>query len=333
MDLDAFVARHRASWDRLDRLTSRRRLTGAEADELVDLYQRTATHLSVVRSSSPDPALVGRLSQSVARGRAAVAGAHTPAWRDVSRFVTVGFPVAVYRARWWWLAAGAGFTLAALAVGAWVAGDPQVQAALLPPEEVRQLVDQEFADYYTSAPAGSFAARVWTNNVWAAAAALILGALFVLPAVWVLWQNALNVGIVGGLMVANGRGDVFFGLITPHGLLELTAVFVAAGVGMRLGWTIIDPGPRPRSVALAQEGRAAVTVALGLVVVLFLSGLIEAFVTPSGLPTAARIVVGVMAWAGFLAYVVVLGRRADRAGITGDVEGSASATDIAPYAA
>lgn len=53
MDLDVFVSAHRAEWDRLDALLRRRRrLNGAEADELVTLYQRAATHLS---SSSPAP--------------------------------------------------------------------------------------------------------------------------------------------------------------------------------------------------------------------------------------------------------------------------------------
>jgi hypothetical protein len=57
MDLDVFVAAHRTEWDRLDALLRRRRsLTGTEADELVTLYQRTATHLSLIQSSAPDPA-------------------------------------------------------------------------------------------------------------------------------------------------------------------------------------------------------------------------------------------------------------------------------------
>ena len=60
---------------------------------------------------------------------------------------------------------------------------------------------------------------------------------------------------------------MFFGLILPHGLLELTAVFVAAGAGLRLGWTVIDPGRRCRAAqALAEQGRAVISVALGLVV-------------------------------------------------------------------
>ena len=66
-------------------------------------------------------------------------------------------------------------------------------------------------------------------------------------------------------MIGHGRGALFFGLILPHGLLELTAVFVAAGVGLRLFWAWVAPGPRTRAPALAQEGRAAAAVAIGLV--------------------------------------------------------------------
>ena len=48
--------------------------------------------------------------------------------------------------------------------------------------------------------------------------------------------------------------------------------------------------------------------------------MIEAFVTPSGLPTWARIGIGALAEIAFLTYVFVLGRRAALAGSTGDVD-------------
>ncbi len=321
MDVDAFVAAHRAEWDRLEALTRRRRLRGDEADELVLLYQRAATHLSVVRSSSPDPALVGRLSTLVARARSAVTGAHVPAWRELARFFTVSFPAAVCRSWRWWVAVGVAFCLLGWVVGAWVAATPAVRSSIAAPESIRELTKPggDFETYYSSAPASSFAFQVWSNNAWIAAGCLILGVLLGLPVIWILLQNALNVGIAGGLMASVGRLDVFFGLITPHGLLELTAVFIAAGYGLRLGWTVIDPGPRTRGAALAAQGRAAAGVALGLGAVLLVSGVIEAFVTPSGLPTWARIAVGVLAEASFLAYVIVLGGRAIRAGESGDV--------------
>jgi uncharacterized membrane protein SpoIIM required for sporulation len=333
VDLDAFVLAHRAEWDRLEVLLRRSgrpgRLTGAEVDELVTLYQRTATHLSLVRSRAADPVLVGRLSSLVARGRAAVTGSSAPAWRELAHFLTVGFPTAVWRTRAWWVSAAAAFLFVAIATGAWVALSPEVQSSLLPPEEVRSLVESDFEDYYSQNPAQSFAAQVWTNNAQVAALAIVSGVALGIPTILVLLANAVSVGVVGGFMAANDRAGLFFGLITPHGLLELTAVFVAAGVGMRIGWSIVAPGPRTRADALAQQGRAAVGVALGLVLVLAVSGVIEAFVTPSPLPTWARIAVGVLAEVAFLAYVVVLGRRGAAAGETGDLS-LGSRGDVAP---
>lgn len=70
-----------------------------------------------------------------------------------------------------------------------------------------------------------------------------------------------------------------------------------------------------------------VSVAGGLVVVLLISGLIEALVTPSPLPTYARVAIGVGAEIAFLAYVYHFGRRASRAGETGDLD---DAPDVLP---
>ena len=333
MDLDAYVAAHRDEWQRLESLLRRarrpRRLTGPEVDELVDLYQRTATHLSVVQSAGRDPALIAKLSSLVARARGAVTGGRQAAWQDVGRFLREDFPAAVYRTRWWWLGAALASILVATAYGVWIAHSPGAQLAVAPPDVVKRLVEKDFADYYRSAPAQDFTSRVFTNNVYVAASAIVFGVLLGLPVVYVLYKNALNVGVAGGLMAANGRTAEFFGLILPHGMLELTAVFVAAGFGLKLGWTVVDPGGRPRSRALAEEGRSLVVGALGLAVLLLVSGLIEGFVTGSGLPTWLRIGIGAVAEIGFLLWVFGLGRRAHLAGVTGDLRDDLRG-DVAP---
>ena len=148
-----------------------------------------------------------------------------------------------------------------------------------------------------------------------------------LPIPFLLFANAANLGVVAGLMLQAGKGDVLLGLLIPHGLLELTAVFLAAAAGMRLGWSVIAAGDRPRGQVVAEQGRAVVAVAVGLVAVLLVSGAIEALVTPSPLPTLLRIGIGILAEAGFLAYIVYFGRRAVRAGETGDI---ADAPDVVP---
>jgi uncharacterized membrane protein SpoIIM required for sporulation len=324
VDVDAFVTAHRASWARLQELVNRAgrptRLSGADVDELVDLYQRTATHLSLVQSRSPDAQLVARLSALTASARGVITGAHDPSWRDVTRYLTVTFPAAVYRSARWWVPVALANIAVMFALGIWMATHPRVVSSLVPSDVVRQLVDHDFKHYYSAHPATDFAARVWTNNALIAAGSLALGVFIGLPTLYLLWANCVNVGVSGGVMAANGKLTEFFALILPHGMLELTAVFIAAGTGLRLGWTIVDPGPRRRADALAQEGRSAFAVAIGLVGVLLVSGMIEAFVTPSPLPTWARIAVGAVVEVAFLAYVFVLGRRAAAVGDMGDVE-------------
>ena len=328
MDVDAFVVAHRPTWDRLEQLVKRRRrLTGAEVDELVDLYQRVSTHLSMVRSAAHDSVLVGQLSGLVARARAAVTGAHAPLWREFVRFWTVSFPVVAYRSWRWWLGSAVAFFIVTVALALWVAGNPDVHAAIGTPSEIEELVHHDFESYYSEHPAGSFALQVWVNNSWVAAQCIAFAILLGLPIPYVLFQNAANLGVIAGLMFGAGKGDLFLGLITPHGLLEMTAVFLAAAVGMRLGWTVIAPGDRPRTQVLAEQGRAVVAAAIGLAVVLLLSGLIEALVTPSPLPTWMRIDIGIVAELAFLGYVFHFGRKAVRAGESGDLE---DAPDVVP---
>ncbi|MFJ7250862.1 stage II sporulation protein M [Kitasatospora sp. NPDC098652] len=334
MDLDVFVATHQGEWARLDALARRRRLNGDEADELVTLYQRTTGHLAKVQAAAPDPALIGRLTGLVSRGRSAVTGARTNGWQDVARYYTVSFPAALYRARRWWMPVAAVSMVVTVLIAWWMATHPEVRNSLIAPDELRELTRPggQYEAYYSDRPASSFAAQVWTNNAWIAVQCLIFGIALGIPVLVVMWVNVVNLGLGVGLMASAGRLDIFLGLLVPHGLLELTTVFVSGGLGLRLGWTLIDPGPRTRAVALAEQGRSIIGMGIGLATVLAVAGVLEAFVTPSGLPTWARISIGVVAEAAFLTYALVLGRKAAASGEFGDVD-AADRADLQPVAA
>ncbi|MFV2022722.1 stage II sporulation protein M [Micromonospora sp. LOL_023] len=309
MDLDAYVAEHEPQWRRLEQLVRGRQLSVAEVDELVALYQRTATHLSVVRSRTPDPALVTRLSGLVLAARSRLTGTRTVRWTQVGRFFTTDFPRAVLQAAPWWGAVSVGFCALTGFLMWWVADNPDSVRLLIGDQAATELAESSFAGYYTQYAAPNFAVQLSTHNSWLAAQCLAAGIL-VLPVLYLLWMNALNIGVTGGVMISYDRADVFFGLITPHGLLELTGVFIAAGVGLRIGGAWISPPAHlSRSRAVAQAGLSGVLVALGLVLVFVAAGLIEAFVTPAPLPTWLRVGIGASVWLAFLGYVVACGSR------------------------
>lgn len=321
MDVDRFVATNQDAWQRLDVLAARagrsvKRLSPTELDELVALYQQVSTHLSLARTEYREPALTASLTQLTARAGAVVYGTRPRTLRALADFFAVTFPAALWHARHFIAISAAVFLVPALALGVWVAGSPAALDAAVPTELRDGYVEEEFEAYYEVSP--EFAAAVGTNNIQVGILAFASGIAFCVLTVLILLYNGASIGVVGGLFGAVGRLDVFFfGGILPHGLLELTAVFVAGGAGLRLGWTLLDPGDRPRPAALVEEGRRAVVIVLGLVVVFGVAALIEGFITGSALPAWLRVGVGALAWLLFCVYGYVLGRSAARRGFTG----------------
>jgi len=316
--MDAFSAVNSDTWSRLHELASKRRLSGADADELLRLYQVTSAHLSLLRSTGPESGLSASLSATLAQARTRFTGARSNFMEDLARFFVLALPAALYRIRWLTVACGAAFCLVGCAYALWIGTSPEALRAVASEEEVQRYVTEDFIDYYSENPAASFAGAVWTNNAWISAQAVALG----ITGFWVpmiLFSNAQGVGVAAGMFAAVGKTEVFFSYILPHGLMELTAIFIAGAAGLRIFWAWVSPGRMKRSASLATEGRSLITVALGLVLVLLVTGVIEGFVTPSPLPTWARIAIGVLAELVFFAYVFVLGRRAVARGHTGDI--------------
>lgn len=317
--MDAFSAVNGDKWARLYALAYKRRLSGSEADELLRLYQTTSAHLSLLRSVAPESGLSATLSATLAQARTRFTGARSNFMDDLARFFVIALPAALYRIRWLTVWCGLAFCLVAGAYALWISTSPDALRALGSDATIKQYVEQDFIDYYSENPAASFAGAVWTNNAWISAQAVALG----ITGFWVpmiLFGNAQGLGVAAGVFAAVGKSDVFFSYILPHGLMELTAVFIACAAGLKIFWALVSPGIRTRGQAVAAEGRSLITVALGLVLVLFVSGLVEAFVTPSSLPVWAKISIGAAVLAAYWAYVLVWGRRAYRSGASGDLE-------------
>ena len=324
MDIDRFIASNEADWKRLESLSHRAhrdvgRLDERELDEFIRLYQRTSTHLSYSQTNFANPGLSLRLSQLVAASGAVIYGTRPRTIRAFKHFVTVTFPAALWHIRRAVLVSALLTFVPALAVGVWLAHSPRAVEASAPAAVRQAYVNHDFSDYYRSEPAAAFATTVYTNNVKVAIVAFAAGILVCVVTAYLLVSNGLNLGLAAGLFAAAGQSSKFWGLILPHGLIELTSVVIAGAAGLRLGWAIIDPGDRPRLAALTDEGRRAVVVVFGTVFTLLAAGLIEGFVTGSSLATWLRVGIGVVVETAFLAYVFVCGRSAVALGYTGAV--------------
>lgn len=319
MDLDAYSAAHRAEWERLAALANKRKLDGRDSDELIELYQSASAHLAEIKATVGETVQGDHISLALAKARLRFTGTPMNPLRQVTLFFANHLPAALYRIRWTSLVVTVAFIGIAVAYATWITLNPELRDLLGTEESRREYAEELFVEYYSESSMGGFASQVWTNNAWLAARCVMFGITGVFP-IYLLFSNAQSLGLSAAIMHEFDELDTFFLYISPHGQLEMYSIFVAGAAGLLIFWSWVAPGARTRRQALAEDGRAFFTIVVGLVLALLLSGLIEGFVTRQDWPWVVKIGIGTIALAAFLVYQWVVGRRAARAGETGDVE-------------
>lgn len=317
MDADALTDARRAEWERLDDL-SRARLDGAGVDELIVRYRAASADLADLKTSVGESPQGAYLSTILIRARLRLTGASDNVLTLAARFFSRQLPAALYRLRWTTLVIALSFIAIAVGTAVWISSDPALIATLGTPADLKQYADESFTGYYTENPAAVFMGMVWWHNSLIALQCVLFGITGIWP-VYAMVQNAMGLGVSGAVMAAHDQVDVMILYILPHGMLEMTSIFVAGAGGLHLFWAWVAPGHRTRGESLAAEGRSLATVAIGLIFALFLAGLIEGFVTGWSLPWPVKIGIGAAALAVFLIYMLVIGGRAYRRGETGDL--------------
>jgi uncharacterized membrane protein SpoIIM required for sporulation len=197
------------------------------------------------------------------------------------------------------------FAPAALA-GAWAQEDPGAAIGLVP-GELRPAAEPGLGGGMSAEQQAAFSSEIFTNNIRVAFFAFAGGIAAGLITALVLMYNGVILGAVGSLAIGAGSGPVFFQLVVPHGVLELSCIVVAGAAGLRLGWALVDPGRQTRADSLVTEARRAIALVLGTVPWLVLAGIVEGFVTASvGFESALAI--GLALGTTYWALVLSLGR-------------------------
>jgi uncharacterized membrane protein SpoIIM required for sporulation len=131
------------------------------------------------------------------------------------------------------------------------------------------------------APAAS--SGIMTNNISVSFITFAGGISGGFLTVYSLVFNGVLIGAVGTACWLNDMSLPLWSFVAPHGVLELPAIFIAGGAGLRLAQGLLFPGLLSRSDSLAKAGGEAVRLLMGVVPVLIVAGLIEGFISPSAL--------------------------------------------------
>ena len=316
MNVDAFLSKRRPSWEELEALlgAARRRperLGPARVLLLGRRYRSAAADLALARRSFPGDPAVAYLEGLVDRARHVVYDAPTrrgSLWRFIARDY---WRLVVERRLALLLAAALLFAPAFLS-GAWALSDPGSAAGLVPGayRYVTEPRPHGSNDELSSSQRAAVSSQIFTNNIEVTFFAFAGGILLGLGTAALLVSNGVLLGTVAGLAIGSGNGRVFFELVVAHGVLELSCITVAGAAGLRLGWSIVDPGLRTRMASLGAEARRSVALVLGTMPWLVIAGLTEGFITGSGISLAAVLAVGLGLGSSYWTLVLWRGSRA-----------------------
>lgn len=312
LDQDRFVADRKVRWDELDNLLEGSRLTAVEISQLGRLYRSVCSDLMRARSAGYQTELVAHLDGLAARAHNWLYGSRAVQLGAILDFVRFRFPRTL-RAHGRFFALGSALFLVPLALA--------LLTTLLVPEVAPKVLPQAALDASARSYAqglegrgagqdASMAGFYVYNNVGIAFRCFATGILFGLGSMFFLVYNGVVIGTVVGWVIVQGHGHHILTFVCGHAPFELTAICIAGGAGLQMGYALVRTHGRTRLGSLRAQGPAVGTIVAGAGLMLLVAAVIEGFWSPSSV--AAPIKWAVAGGFGLLvaAYLALAGRRA-----------------------
>jgi len=99
--------------------------------------------------------------------------------------------------------------------------------------------------------------------------------------------------------------------IAAHGVIELSAIFIAGGAGLLIGKALLMPGDLRRIDALVINGRLAIKLILGCIPMLLIAGLIEGFISPAHIASSFKFSISALSALVMAVYFLKADSRPD----------------------
>lgn len=306
-----FVEQREPDWQRLNLLTAKADSSPAnlrqdELEEFVRLYKRVSADLARVRTRSANVELIEFLNDLCAKAYGVLYRAPRP---NVWSAILGGIKSSAQTVRRRWKAV-------ALSTGLFIASGIFAYSSLkLAPQTREYYIPAGWADTFRSWREGTMPERglgeslamtgfYMGNNPRAAiATGAIAAGTFGVGSAYLVYFNG---GLIGSLVhevEPAGRVGYLFARILPHGVTELSGLFLSGAAGFVMGGALLMPGRRSRGDALRIAAKDGLTLLITSIVMMFIAAPIEGFFSFNpAVPTTLKILfatASAVAWAFF----------------------------------
>ena len=285
----SWIEKRRPHWTRLEQLMERvsraslKSLNRGELRELGLLYRQAASDLAVLRADPSSVHFAGYLNQLLARAHNTIYAGHKTSHLAALLYFRDTYPQ-VFRKNFNYCVFAFVLFLGGAVIGSILTlQDPDFRLKIIGPEMVQTIDRHEMWTHSVVAVKPLASSAIMTNNLSVAFTAFAAGITAGLGTMYMIVFNGLLIGVIGTACAQAGMSLQLWSFVAPHSVLELPAIFISAGAGLRIATGLLFPGTLPRRESLVVAGREAVQLVLGCVPMLFIAGIIEAFLSPTEL--------------------------------------------------
>ncbi|MCG8394445.1 MAG: stage II sporulation protein M [Pseudomonadales bacterium] len=316
-----FEQQYRPQWQSLEKQLDQlealhvKRAERADMHSFVGDYRQLCHQLALSRERGYSLELQQYLNNLVLRAHRQLYRYNPPLADRIGHFIASGFPNAVRRQWKWHLISALSFVLSIALAWGLVWQQPEMiytvldEATLTGIESMYQPDGGPSADDRSGADDVLMFGYYIKNNIGIAFRTFAGGLLLGVGAILVMLFNGSFFGAIAGHLIHVGGDQPFFTFVIAHGAPELTAIVLAGGAGLRLGWAIIAPGQWSRLDALRLAARDALPTMYGVFLLLLLAAFIEAFWSPRDFAPTIKYSVGAACWALLYLYLIFGGRQ------------------------
>jgi uncharacterized membrane protein SpoIIM required for sporulation len=304
-----WLEKRRPYWDRLEALlvdTTKlgpRGLHRSQLRELGLLYRQTATDLSALREDPGSQHYARYLNQLLGRAHNIIYTGKKSTPLSVVNFFRYEYP-GIFRQYFSYTALAFGLFMVGGVVGAILTvTNPAFMRAFLGPQMVSTIERREMWTHSVVAIKPLASSQIMTNNMSVSFMSFASGIIFGLGTLYMATFNGLLMGVIGAACWMSGMSLQLWSFVTPHGVLELPAIFIACGAGFRLAEGLLFPGVLPRRDSLAVAGGESVRLLVGVIPMLLIAGTIEGFFSPTDAPPWTKFAVGAALFTMLVIYL------------------------------
>ncbi|MFW6022094.1 MAG: stage II sporulation protein M [Halanaerobiaceae bacterium] len=282
---EKFINKHSDSWKELENIVNIinkkgiKKLETKKIKSFLELFRKSSHHLAYARTHYPESNTVSYLNNLLGKCHSHVYAVKKISSGRFKDYILIDFPDLLKKYRSYIIASFAFFFLGVLISLFMVLSNPDNAQIFLP---------QQYIDAIKNNPSGGggewnyplVSSYIMVNNILVSLRAFIFGITLGLGTIYVLFFNGTILGSLTAIVYLYGSPVNYWSLILPHGIIELTAIFISGAAGLIIAKNILIPGKYSRKDSIIRGSKKAISLVMGVVVMLIIAGIIEGFFTP-----------------------------------------------------